>query len=365
MSSNSQPLKNNIILTKYKHIPTIHRIRQQIEYLYQRILTSNNYQVTPKRSHYRICMKRGCVVMKKAILLLSALLIILVITNTACGRTPSTAPTPTPTPGSEQGAEPDDSEGSIGVLAPGGKQENPPDEPAPTATDKRSTTYGPSIFVIEASGSWQHEIDTGLYANYECELYLDKIEPHNMHDDTGSYTGVFWLKLTVDTGEYFSKFLKDVPFVDISLDAEAEGIRDNLSFYLRDGYTRDPTANFDIPDGQGGYLKPDHNALADKGSFVVSATHGNLNVYSYDSQKDILLEHQQSGASDLDVSYVIHVAPDPMREATQRDVKIHIMLPDGSSTTLDGVWRRLPGYPEDLEKYYNSGKSREILDKRQ
>ena len=125
MSSNSQPLKNNIILTKYKHIPTIHRIRRQIEYLYQRILTSNvsnNYQVTPKRSHYRICMKRGCVVMKKAILLLSALLIILVITNTACGRTPSTAPTPTPTPGSEQGARSDDSEGSIGVLAPGGSR---------------------------------------------------------------------------------------------------------------------------------------------------------------------------------------------------------------------------------------------------
>ena len=91
---------------------------------------------------------------------------------------------------------------------------------------------------------------------------------------------------------------------------------------------------------QGGYLKPDHNAWLTK-KLVVSATHGNLNVYSYDSQKDILLEHQQSGASDLDVSYVIHVAPDPMREATQRDVKIHIMLPT-FLTTLDGVWRRLP-----------------------
>ena len=77
------------------------------------------------------------------------------------------------------------------------------------------------------------------------------------------------------------------------------------------------------------------------------------------------MEHQQDGTSDFDVSYIIHVAPDPKREATQRDVKIHIMLPDGSSATLDGIWHRLPGYPEDLEKYYNSGKSCEILDKHQ
>jgi hypothetical protein len=303
--------------------------------------------------------------MKKVMLLLPVLLIVLTFICTACGKLPLAAPTPTPTPGSEQAAESDDPEGSLGVPVQHGRQENQPNEPVPTETDKRSTTYGPSIFVIEASGSWQHEIDTGLYANYECELYLDKIEPHNMHDDTGAYTGVFWLKLTLDTEQYFSEFLKDVPFVDISMNAEAEGIRDNLSFYLRDGYTRDPTASFDIPDGQGGYLKPEHNALADKGSFVVSSTYGNLNVHAEDTQKGILLEHQQSGASDLDVSYVIHLAPDPMLEATQRDVKIHIMLPDGSSTTLDGVWHRLPGYPEDVQKYYDSGKSREILDKHQ
>jgi hypothetical protein len=300
--------------------------------------------------------------MKKVMLLLPVLLVVLVFACTACGKTPLT--TPTPTPGSEEGVELDDPKGSPSVPVQNGQQEDPPDE-SPAETDNRSTTYGPSIFVIEASGSWQYEIETGYYVNYECELYLDKIEPHNMHDDTGSYTGVFWLKMTLDTKEYFSEIFKDVPFVNISLDAEAEGIRDNLSFYLRDGYTRDPTANFDIPDGQGGYLKPEHNALTDKGSFVVSPTYGNLDVHARDTQKDISLEHQQSGASDLDVSYVIHVAPDPMREATQRNVKIHIILPDGSSTTLNGVWHRLPGYPEDVEKYYNSGKSREILDKHQ
>ncbi len=301
--------------------------------------------------------------MKKVMLLLPVLLAVIIFTSTACGKTPMT--TPAPTSDSEREEEADDSEGSLGVPVMREQEENPPDESEPEEPDKRSTTYEPSIFVIEASGSWQHELDAGLKVNYECELYLDKIEPHNMHDDMGAYTGVFWLKLALDTEEYFSEFLDSVPFVDISLDAEAEGIRDDVSFYLRDGYTRDPTANFDIPDGQDGYLKPDHNGLAGKGSFVVNATKGNLAAHAQDTQKGIVMDHQQSGASDTEVSYIIHVAPDPNMEATRRDVKIHIILSDGSSTTLDGVWHRLPGYPDDLEKYYNSGKSQEILERHQ
>jgi len=301
--------------------------------------------------------------MKKVMLLLSVLLLFCVSVCTSCSKPRSETPTPTPTPGSRQTAESNDPKDGPGVPVMNEKQENPPT--TPEETNKRSTTYEPSIFVIEASGSWQHVIDTGLYANYECELYLDKIEPYNMHDDTGAYTGVFWLKLKLDASEQFKKIIESMPFVDISLDAEAEGIQDSLSFYLRDGYTRDPTANFDIPDGQGSYLKPEHTALADKGSFVVRPTYGNIDIFFKDTQKGILMNHQQSGATDLDVSYIIHVAPDPTLEATERDVKIYLMLPDGSSTVLDGVWRRLPGYPDDLERYYNSGKSREILEKRQ
>jgi hypothetical protein len=301
--------------------------------------------------------------MKKVMLLLSVLLIFCVFTCTSCRRAQLAAPTPTPS--SKQSAGSDDPEGLPGVPVRSSKQENPLDEAVPEETGKRSTTYGPSIFIIEASGSWEHKVDEGIYAYYECELYLDKIEPYNMHDDAGAYTGVFWLKLTLDTGEYLSKILKNVPFVGISMDAEAEGIQDSLSFYLRDGYTRDPTANFDIPDGQDGYLKPKHDALAGKGSFMVRSTYGNISAHAVDTQKGISLDHQQSGASDLEVSYIIHVEPDPMREATQRGVKIYLMLPDGSSTILDGVWRRLPGYPEDLEKYYNSGQSRKILEEHQ
>ena len=59
-------------------------------------------------------------------------------------------------------------------------------------------------------------------------------------------------------------------------------------------------------------------------------------------------QQQSGGGSDTEVSYVVHVAPDPTGDATERDVKIYIMLADGSSTVLDGKWHRLPGYPEDL-----------------
>lgn len=240
------------------------------------------------------------------------------------------------------------------------------DEESPAAeTGKKQKTYEPSIFIIEASGTWQHEIETGYHVNYECELYLDKIEPHDMHSDTGFYSGVFWLRMAFDTGEYISDIIKGVPGLEIMLDAGAEGICDNLAMYLRDGYTRDPTGNYSIPSGQGGQLEPPHDALADKGSFVVAATQGNLNAYALDTVKGIELDYEHSGAVDIDVSYVIHVGPDPTMEATQRRVKIKITTSDGATGMIDGVWRRLPGYPEDLQKYNDSGKSREILDRHQ
>ena len=69
-----------------------------------------------------------------------------------------------------------------------------------------------------------------------------------MHDDMGAYTA--WLKLTLDTEEYFSGFLKNVPFVDISMDQA--GVYKTMFLYLRWIY-EDPTAS-DIPDGQDSYL---------------------------------------------------------------------------------------------------------------
>lgn len=300
--------------------------------------------------------------MKKMILWMLALVAFLAMSCTACGKSLSDLISlmPTSTPETESS----DTNGLPIVPGQSGQQEGPSNEQPPEENDKRSTTYEPSIFIIEAAGTWQHEIEDGYYANYECELYLDKIEPHNMHDDTGSYTGTFWLKMTLDTGEYLSDILKDVPFVDISLDAEAEGIREGLSFYLRDGYTRDhPESYFDIPDEHGGNFSVEQNTLADKGSFVITTTNANLEAHGEDTQYGTVLDFQDNSAADLDVGYTIHVSPDPERKATQRNVKIHLMLSDGSSTILDGVWHRLPGYPEDLEDYANSGKRQEIIEK--
>lgn len=300
--------------------------------------------------------------MKKLMPLLFFLLLIFIFICTSCGESRSASPTPTPAPGSNQTRESNEPAGNPAVPSLVGGQGKLP-EPTPEETVKRSTTYEPSIFVIEASGSWERTVEEGIKVNYECELYLDKIEPYNMHDDNGAYTGMFWMKMKVDTSEMLSKI--NVPMFSIGIGAEGEGIEDNVSIYLRDGYTRDPTASFDIPDGEGGTLKPDFDALAGRGSFVISQTSGNVFYFFIDEQKGISDAQQKSGSSPVEVNYVVHVAPDPTREATQRAAKIFISLPDGSSTVLDGVWRRLPGYPDDLSKYYNSGESRKILDNHQ
>lgn len=301
--------------------------------------------------------------MKKMIVLCLALSLLLV--GAACGKAPMAAATASPTADGAQSGDTGDSPVVPGVFGQNGTEGEQPEEPEPSETGKRQTTYEPSIFVIEAAGSWQREVEAGYYINYECELYLDKIEPYDMHTDTGAYTGVFWMKVVVDAQEYISKVIKDVPGLSMTFDVSAEGISDDLSIYLRDGYTRDPTADFSIPDGEGGKITPAHEALAGKGSFVVSATQGNLNTHAVDTIKGFELGYDHSGGSDTEVSYVIHVDPDPTMEATERKVKIQLTTSDGATGILDGVWRRLPGYPEDLEKYYDSGKSREILDRHQ
>ena len=115
--------------------------------------------------------------MKKVMLLLFVLLAVIVFSCTACGKASMNTSTPASTSDSEQEEEADDSEGSLGVPVINKQEENPPDDPEPDEPGKRSTTYEPSIFVIEASGSWQHELDAGLKVNYECELYLIRSNP--------------------------------------------------------------------------------------------------------------------------------------------------------------------------------------------
>ncbi|NLG36708.1 MAG: hypothetical protein GX549_01740 [Clostridiales bacterium] len=229
-------------------------------------------------------------------------------------------------------------------------------------TQQRSTTHEPSIFVIEAAGSWQREVEAGYYINYECELYLDRIEPHDMHSEMGAYTGAFWLKVSVDAGEFISDFIKNIPGMEMEFNVEAEGISENLSLYLRDGYTSDePLSLLAIPDGDGGELEPTKDTLTDKGSFVVSGMSGDLSTWAQ-GPDGLRLDYENSGTDDEEVHYLIHVLPAPF-DATERDVKIQITLSDGSATVLDGTWRRLPGYPDDLEEYYDSGQQDALLDR--
>jgi len=239
---------------------------------------------------------------------------------------------------------------------------------SPDATDSgqaspgsSSGLYDPSIYVIEAEGSWQKELAPGYYANYECEMYIDKVDSNDNRKASGSYTGVFWLKVTLDASDFISDLLKDAP-VEMQFAAGGEGLSDNLSMYLLDGYMRDPFENFDIPTDGGGTLSPAKEALADRGTFVVPSVNAYLEAHAQGAQGEEL-NYEDTQSSDTEVSYVIHVAPDPTGSATERKVTIHLTTGDGASVTLDGVWRRLPGYPEDVLDYANSGKQGEIIQK--
>jgi len=57
------------------------------------------------------------------------------------------------------------------------------------------------------------------------------------------------------------------------------------------------------------------------------------------------------------------MAPDPTNSAKERKVSIHLSTAQGMSVTLEGVWRRLPGYREDMLEYANSGKAAQVLEK--
>lgn len=54
-----------------------------------------------------------------------------------------------------------------------------------------------------------------------------------------------------------------------------------------------------------------------------------------------------------ETNYVINVEPDSAESNSQRKVIINLSG-EGFNMNLDGVLKRLPGYREDLEDYYNS-----------
>ena len=229
-----------------------------------------------------------------------------------------------------------------------------------TSDDTKNSLYDPSIFVIEASGSWRQELAPDYYADYECELYLDKFDANDNRSASGLYTGAFWMKTTLDTADYLKELLKNVP-VEMDFAAGGEGVCDNLTMHLLDGYERDPFGDYTIPDGQSG-IQPEKEALAGEGGFIAVGKQTYLDIQARGVGGE-QLSHQDGQPDDTEISYVIHIEPGPARTAMERKVTIHLSGTGGMSTTIEGVWRRLPGYRDDMQKYANEGKSTEMLEK--
>jgi hypothetical protein len=279
--------------------------------------------------------------MKKAALILIAVLFALACA--ACGPAASTDASPAPGGVDGKAGEGDTADGQQA----GGKT--------------KSDLYDPSIFIIEASGTWRQELAPGYFADYECEFYIDKTDANDNRDEAGLYTGVFWMKTTLDTDEYLDDLLKDVP-ADVQLDAGGEGICDNLTVHLRADYNKEEWADYSVPDDKGNMVQPAAGVSVAKGEFIAVGKAAYLEARAQGAQGE-KLDYKNSGASDEELSYVLQVAPDAAKTATQRSVTIYLSNGKGMSATLKGKMRIQPGYPEDMLEYTNAGKQQEILDK--
>jgi len=285
--------------------------------------------------------------MKKIILLL--LVIVLVFICGACGKSQDPAPTSSPSPGLPAGPDPRET---------GDTQQE--DAPPAQDTAKSSNLYDPSIFVIQASGTWRQELAEGYYADYECELYLDKVDSSDNRVSDGRYHGFFWMKMSLDTGEFLQDLLKDVP-AQVELNAGGEGICDNLIFHLstRDIWERDSYA---IPLEEDKTLQPEKDVPADRGSFIAVAKDAYLDARASGAQGEHL-EYQNKQGADVELNYIVHMQPDSMETGAQRKVTIYLNDGQGMSTTLEGVMRRLPGYPDDVATYTREAPYQEALNK--
>lgn len=268
-----------------------------------------------------------------------ALIVCVAVLLGACGNGAQTAkPSPTPT-----------------LFGGGGnaKVTASPTEPAstPDATESRSRLYDPSIFVIEAAGSWQEEVAAGYYVNYECELYLHKIDQNDNRRVEGSYDGVFWMNVNVDADGFIKDMIGSAP-VDISFDAGGEAVCDNLVVFIS---AEDDKAwvNYAINGADGKPLPLTQDTPVAKGSFMAVAKGVYLEAQGSGIQGESV-DYSDAREGDLiDISFIFHVQPDTMETGTERKVTINLQG-EGFNKTIEGVMRRLPGYPEDVEKYYNS-----------
>ncbi len=285
--------------------------------------------------------------MKKVLIiicLISALLL------SACSGSTGAAASASPSPTATESEEP---------ILPGGQapQSQQPTQaatqsPAASASASRqSSLYDPSIFVIEASDSWQDELAEGYYANNECELYLHKIDANDNRQVEGSYQGCIWMKTSLDTQEFISDMLKDVP-MEATFDAGGEAVADNLGISLN---TTDDKAwtNYSITGEDGKPLPLTQDSPVGKGSFVMVTKSVYLDAHASGAQGEKVDYSDASAGDIIDVNYVINVEPGTPQSGNQREVVINLSG-ENFNHTMKGVLKILPGYPEDLDDYYNS-----------
>ena len=291
------------------------------------------------------------------------ILALLLLFCTSCGKTDGTVPGAAPAASSGQEKEEEEDSALLPVGPSQGNTGNEQTKEKPSDKNQtKSTIYPPSIFAIEASGSWRQELAPGYYADYECEFYADKLDETSNQSASGQYTGVFWMKTKLDTGEYLKELLKDVP-VQMKFDAGGEGVCDYINVILMNGFERQSLGgDYTMPDKNGETLSPSGDTLAARGSFIAEATDAYLDVKARGAAGETV-EHQDNKAGSTEIDFVIHVAPDPDFSATERKVTIHFSTAEGMAVTLNGMLHRLPGYSEDLKAYTSKGKREEILNR--
>ena len=295
-----------------------------------------NYTTIKKRMN-------GVKIMKKALI---AILIGLILILTACGKTTRegaliTDASPTPSPKAD--------------FSPGGsdEEEQPEHEETqpPENTPYKSNLYDPSIFVIEAYGSHRQELAPGYYADYECDLYVHKIDQNNNRAVAGVYQGVFWMDVTINADEFIKDLIGDAP-VNIDFGVGGEAVTDSLGISLN---TMDDKAwtDYSITYENGETMPLSQDMPVGKGSFVTVSKNVYLEAHASGAQGEKIDYSDASEGDLIDVNYVINVEPDAMESNASRKVTIHL-FGEGFSFNIEGVLKRLPGYPEDVEDYYNS-----------
>ena len=270
---------------------------------------------------------------------------------------PSPSAPPAPTGGAAQG---NGTEGTGNTDDTADQPEEAEQADAEPVGGKNGRLYDPSIYVIQASGTWRQELAEGYYADYECELYVDKVDSNDNRSSDGVYTGFFWMNMKLDTAEFINEMLKDVP-VEMQFTGGGEGICDNLGFSLR---TRDTLeqSSYAIPLEGDQKQEGGLDVLMDSGSFIVVAKDAYINAHATGAQGESV-DYQNSKSADVELNYIVHMQPDSSENGDERKVTIYLNDGQGMSTVLNGVMRRLPGYPDDVAKYTQDAPYQEALNK--